>query len=195
MGCKLTFAVALSKSLLGAKTQDGSFTVFDGDSLIAVNYGQDPAHPLYSDQSIDVTSTGVKQTLTFKYVFPTDLEFAADVIAHIPFRVTSRTGSGGTGRINLKVSKNGGVALATANGPTSGTFFDADSGADSAPGRSVILRLLMPKTTFAAGDTLDFVVEVEVTATGTGTSEFRLFHNPQGGSSSVDARTTFEVNV
>lgn len=193
MAGRLGFAVTLSKSLLGAKGRDGSYSVLDGDSLIGVDYGQDSDHDLWTDDSVDVTTLGVTEVASFDYVVPVEIEVVADVWAHLPHRVTSRTGSGGSGRHNLVVSHNGSGIL-TVNGP-SGLLWDADAGADTAPARSAILHGVVPKTCFLAGDVLGFEVEVEVVGVGTGTSEFRSFHDPSGGSSSVDARTIFEVNL
>ena len=183
---RVAFAVTLSKSLLLIRTTNSNRVVMDGESLIL------KSDPTSTDESISTAASGVIVTRTFSYKMPTDLTFAADIIAALRWNLTSAGGVGSTGRLNLDVKKNGSsiAGLTKANGATR-ALQPADGGSGSTPTREEILNVAMPATIFVAGDTLDFVVECEVVATAAGTSTWRVFHDPATPGSEMVA----EVNV
>jgi len=186
MASRVAFAVTLSKSLLLVRTTNDARRAMDGESLIA------KSDPVFTDESVSTAATGVIVSRTFSYKMPVALDIAADVLAALRWKITVAGGVGSTGRMNLDIKKNGAAiaGVTKANGATR-ALQPADGGVATAPSKEEILHVAIPPTPFAQGDTLDFVVELEVVASAAGTATWRVFHDP----SVVGSEMIAEVNV
>jgi len=135
----------------------------------------------YSSETVldtgNQTTTGVKLTRTYKLPIPADMIIAGRIWLFGKsgaFNATANTGD--KARVNLNLQKNGsaitGVTKATGtervpNNTTECTY-------------SEILAIDLPATEFSAGDTLDIIVELEITAvdaTNPGIT-FKLYCDP-----------------
>ena len=107
------------------------------------------------------TTTGIKLTRTYKLPIPADMTIAGRVWLFGKsgaFNATANTGD--KARVNLNLQKNGSAISGVTK--VNGTERVPNSTAEVS--FSEILAIDLPSTEFSAGDTLDIIVELEITA-------------------------------
>lgn len=121
----------------------------------------------------DLTTVGVKTTVSFDLVVPRLDDWVASLLSKIKWELLNSAVVTGApmGRLNMKVLKNA-VLLVTANGPARSLVLDAAF-------TEFLHALLTTATDFVPGDVLRITVEIEVTvAAATGTGDLRIHHDP-----------------
>lgn len=178
----------LTKSLLMATASGAAGDenlLIDAESLIGESKSASS-----SSGSIATDSTGVKATLTFEHRVPQDITIAPDVFVRLLYEIAVASLGTPNGRINIDIQKDGG-SIAT----LSKALGDARDWDDTAGTQyEEFFRVQIPSTTFAAGETLDILVEFEVTtASGSGgsTATLTLHHDP----ATLSKQAIVEVNV
>ena len=144
-------------------------------SVLSINFG-----------SYAATSTGIKQTLIFRFAMP-DAVLAFDVYAHLPWEIVTPAAGGALGRLNLDVQKEG-VAVRSLIKANAG---GRDLTAPATTRYTERLHARLPKSIFRLGERLDIRVEFEVTTAGTGTTEVLLLTD----TSSIPTASIVEVYV
>lgn len=107
------------------------------------------------------TTTGIKETRTYKIKIPTDMILSGKIILFGKsggLNATANTGD--KFRINLNIQKNG--ADITGVTKINGTEHTPNNTAEQ--NYTEILGIDLPSISFSSGDTLDVIVEVEITA-------------------------------
>ena len=123
------------------------------------------------------TTTGIKLTRIYKLPIPADMTIAGRVWLFGKsgaFNATANTGD--KARVNLNLQKNGSAISGVTK--VNGTERVPNSTAEVS--FSEILAIDLPSTEFSAGDTLDIIVELEITAvdaTNPGIT-FKLYCDP-----------------
>lgn len=117
-------------------------------------------------------TTGIKASLSYKLHISHAMTLCANVHARIRWILSAHSGAGSAqGRTNVDIQKNAGsISTLKAQGQNRSLTAADNTQYDEHFG------LFIPNTTFAAGDTLDFLIEFEVTvASGSGGTTSTLF--------------------
>lgn len=130
-----------------------------------------------SSGSIATDATGIKATLGPWRITLPKLDVATDVWIRLKWEIVVASVGTPSGRLNVNLQKEGGAisGLTKASGPA------RDLAAVAGTTYEEWLHVRIPATSFAAGDRLDVLIEVEVTvASGSGgsTATVKIHHDP-----------------
>lgn len=179
----------ITKSLFlitaGGDTGTEEKVLMDSTSLISASHSTS-----VSTGSIATDSTGVKFTGTWEYTMPQKITLASDVLVYIQWEVVTASAGSPEANINIDIQKNGSTISATK--AVSVTARDISAAAETQ--YQDLMRIEIPETTWNRGDTLDVVVEFDVTTasgSGSSTGTYKFLTDPNTASE----QCIVEINV
>lgn len=121
------------------------------------------------------TTTGIKETRTYKIRIPCDMILAGKIILFGKSGALNSTASTtNAARVNLNLQKNGSAI----SGVTKVNGTERIPNSTTEVNYTEILGIDLPSTSFSAGDTLDIIVELEVTSADSNGIQFKLYCDP-----------------
>lgn len=133
-----------------------------------------PVITLLNNGVIDTTATGVKVTHTFKTALPEAASLTSYVRCRAKWRIVANSPAGALGRMNFNVKHNGAAITGLTKFEGAIRALNAGPGTDF-PESWMVVK--MPATErWAAGDTLEIVIELEVTTAAAGNTLEVGFH-------------------
>lgn len=168
----------LRKLLLGITRPGTTATaVFTNGLLVPADEAQvnPPATNETTLTAIVTSAVGVIKTWVFQAYIPRNMRIGGRMRAYAFFDVTTGAGGACVGRLNLTVKKSG-VAISGVT-PYNSPNINLNATTDNKFNNMIVD---VPEILFKAGDTLDVVVELEVTTAlaGDPTAVVVLYHNP-----------------